>query len=163
MDLLSLLGAATAALAFTVVLLAIEPVLVPFVLLGHVPLLSAMFRNSQASYHFGFSRTQTDRHRLYLGTLLTDKDAAQELRAFGLQQLSGRLKSVALTSAVLYEQALFVGDINRFAAMQDTASSSEPAPADRVAPFRALVVDDVSYTYPNGRSALHGVSMHIQA
>jgi len=65
-------------------LLAVAPLLVPLALLAMVPGWLASSRRGRAFYHFGVIMTPNDRERSYLASLLTDRDPAKEVRAFGL-------------------------------------------------------------------------------
>jgi ATP-binding cassette subfamily B protein len=65
-------------------LLAVAPVLVPVALLALIPGWLASGRRGRAFYHFGVVTTPRDRERGYLASLLTGRDAAKEVRAFGL-------------------------------------------------------------------------------
>jgi ATP-binding cassette subfamily B protein len=76
----SLAGAIGAAVA----LLAVAPVLVPVALLALIPGWLASSRRGRAFYVFGAIMTPHDRERSYLASLLTGRDAAKEVRAFGL-------------------------------------------------------------------------------
>lgn len=76
----SLAGAVGAAVA----LLAVAPELVPVALLALVPGMLASGRRGRAFYVFGAVMTPHDRERSYLASLLTGRDAAKEVRAFGL-------------------------------------------------------------------------------
>jgi ATP-binding cassette subfamily B protein len=68
----------------TLALLAIQPWLVPLVLSAAVPLLIAVARGGDMMFGFRHRMTQAERRRNYLYMLLSGKDAAKELRAFGL-------------------------------------------------------------------------------
>lgn len=76
----SLAGAIGAAVA----LFAVAPELVPVALLALVPVMLASGRRGRAFYVFGVVMTPRDRERSYLANLLTGRDAAKEVRAFGL-------------------------------------------------------------------------------
>ena len=76
----SLAGAIGAAVA----LLAVAPELVPVALLALIPGWLASGRRGRAFYVFGAIMTPRDRERSYLASLLTGRDAAKEVRAFGL-------------------------------------------------------------------------------
>jgi ATP-binding cassette subfamily B protein len=67
-----------------VALLAVAPVLVPVGLLALLPGWLANGRRGRAFYHFGVDMTPKDRERNYLAGLLTGREAAKEVRAFGL-------------------------------------------------------------------------------
>ncbi len=76
-SLLSLAGLSAA-------LAVIEPLLLPFILLGYAPLWYVATRNSKAIFELSLALTEDDRHRLYLQRLLTGRDEAKEIRSFGL-------------------------------------------------------------------------------
>src|SRR5258708_12149740 len=65
-------------------LLAVAPLLVPVALLALIPGWLASHHRGRAFYHFGFVMTPRDRERSYLASLLTARDPAKEVRAFGL-------------------------------------------------------------------------------
>jgi ATP-binding cassette, subfamily B, bacterial len=67
-----------------VALLAVAPPLVPVALLALIPGWLANHRRGRAFYKFGFMMTPRDRERGYLASLLTSRDPAKEVRAFGL-------------------------------------------------------------------------------
>jgi ATP-binding cassette, subfamily B, bacterial len=92
----ALVGIAGIALA----LLALQPWLVPLVLAAAVPLLVAVARGGDLMFRFHHRMTEVERRRNYLYLLLSGKDAAKELRAFGLRDfLRGRFD-------LLYDQHL---------------------------------------------------------
>lgn len=76
-----------ALLGITVALLALQPLLVPFVLLGYAPLWLASTRNSKTLFQFALAMTESDRQRIYLQRVLCGRDEAKEVRAFGLGPL----------------------------------------------------------------------------
>ena len=76
----SMAGATGAGIA----LLAVAPLLVPVALLALIPGWLANHHRGRAFYHFGFVMTPRDRERGYLASLLTARDPAKEVRAFGL-------------------------------------------------------------------------------
>ena len=76
----SMAGAIGAAVA----LLAVAPELAPVALLALIPGWLASGRRGRAFYRFGFTMTPRDRERGYLASLLTGRDPAKEVRAFGL-------------------------------------------------------------------------------
>jgi len=76
----SMAGAIGAAIA----LLAVAPLLVPVALLALIPGWLASERRGRAFYVFGLTMTPRDRERGYLASLLTGRDPAKEVRAFGL-------------------------------------------------------------------------------
>jgi ATP-binding cassette subfamily B protein len=77
----ALIGIAGIALA----LLALQPWLVPLVLAAAVPLLVAVAKGGDLMFWFHHRMTEAERRRNYLYLLLSGKDAAKELRAFGLR------------------------------------------------------------------------------
>src|SRR5260370_10256980 len=76
----SMAGASGAAVA----LLAVAPLLVPVALVALIPGWLASSRRGRAFYAFGIIMTPRDRERSYLAGLLTGRDPAKEVRAFGL-------------------------------------------------------------------------------
>jgi len=81
---LMLSGGLIGVVGLLVALLALQPLLVPFVLLAYLPVWLATIRNSRTSHRMGWRMTPSDRKRQYLGMALTGKYFAQELRAFDL-------------------------------------------------------------------------------
>ncbi len=82
--LLGVVGGAVAAVCIIGALAGLQPLLVPLVLLGYVPLWIASSRNSRDFYQFSWGMTPKDRQRYYLQHLLLDRDPAKELRVFRL-------------------------------------------------------------------------------
>jgi ATP-binding cassette subfamily B protein len=82
--LIGLAGALVAMVGLVGALLALEPWLVPLVLAAAVPLLIASARSGELLFRFHHRMTEAERRRNYLYMLLSGKDAAKELRAFGL-------------------------------------------------------------------------------
>ena len=84
---MSLAGAVGSLLA----LLALQPVLVPLASLVVVPAALLTSQRGEAFYRFAFSMTPRDRERMDLASLLTGREPAKEVRAFGLVEvLRGR-------------------------------------------------------------------------
>jgi ATP-binding cassette, subfamily B, bacterial len=79
-----LVGAVIGAVSVLVALIAIEPLVVPLVLLVFLPAWLAASRRGEAFYRFFWQYTPRDRERNYLAGLLTGRDEAKEVRAFGL-------------------------------------------------------------------------------
>jgi ATP-binding cassette, subfamily B, bacterial len=79
-----LAGAAIGIAGIALALLALQPWLVPLVLAAAVPLLVAVARGGELMFGFRHRMTEAERRRNYLYMLLSGKDAAKELRAFGL-------------------------------------------------------------------------------
>ncbi len=79
-----LLRSLAAAIGVALALLALEPLLVPLALVAIVPAWVDSRRRAEAYVHFSFRMTPRDRERLYLSQILTSRDSAPEVRAFGL-------------------------------------------------------------------------------
>ncbi len=96
--LIGTIGAVASIGGIIVALLAIQPWLVPLLILAGLPLLAGVMKAGQAMFGFHMRMTPVTRARNYLYGLLTEKDPAKEVRAFGLADyLTGR-------HTVLYEQ-----------------------------------------------------------
>jgi ATP-binding cassette subfamily B protein len=94
-SLVSMLGGVTGAAAATIALVAIEPLLLPLVLLGAVPSLLAARRASRLEYRFAVTQTPRVRLRDYYSSLLTGRQEAGEVRAYETASfLSGRYEQV---------------------------------------------------------------------
>lgn len=90
--LIQLTGSASAAIAVSIALFVIEPVLVAMVLLGGVPTWFASALNSRELYRMQAKLTSVDRERGYLLAVLTSREQAKEVRSFDLGALlAGRL------------------------------------------------------------------------
>jgi ATP-binding cassette subfamily B protein len=90
-----LLGAAQGVLAsaaLIVTLAAIAPVLLPVLLVGVVPTLFLLRRNSTDLHQVDRSLTTTDRQRWYLEDVLSTTGGAKESRVFGLPLLLGPMQ-----------------------------------------------------------------------
>jgi ATP-binding cassette subfamily B protein len=83
------LGALAGTLGAVIALGAIAPVFAPVVLLVFIPLWLAARSRSRAFYGFARGITPRDRERRYLSRVLAERDAAKEIRAFGLVDLLG--------------------------------------------------------------------------
>jgi ATP-binding cassette subfamily B protein len=81
--LIGLVGSAVAAAGIVIALFALQPLLLPLVIVGYVPLLLVSARNSRDLYRFVRGMTPNERQRDYLGSVLTRRDPAKEVRAFG--------------------------------------------------------------------------------
>jgi ATP-binding cassette subfamily B protein len=82
--LLGLLGAAVAAVGIVAALTALQPLLLPLVALGYIPLWVVAARNTRDLYDFMFGMTPNERERDYLRSILTRRGAAKEIRSFGI-------------------------------------------------------------------------------
>jgi ABC-type multidrug transport system fused ATPase/permease subunit len=81
-------GVASAAIGIasvTVALVAIEPLLIPMIVLVVVPAWLVASRRGEAFFRFFWRMTPRDRERHYIAGVLTDRDGAKEVRAFGLE------------------------------------------------------------------------------
>jgi ATP-binding cassette subfamily B protein len=81
---LGTLSALTASAGVAVGLMVISPLLGGLVLLSAIPLWLATSRANQLLYRFNYRITQVDRERNYLSQVMTSKESASEVRAFGL-------------------------------------------------------------------------------
>jgi ATP-binding cassette subfamily B protein len=79
-----LANAAFGIAAIVVALIAIEPLLIPLLAAVLAPAWLAASRRGEAFYRFFWRWTPRDRERNYVAGLLSDRDAAKEVRAFGL-------------------------------------------------------------------------------
>ncbi|TDO30410.1 ATP-binding cassette subfamily B protein [Kribbella sp. VKM Ac-2527] len=82
--LIGTLGAVAGVAGIVVALLAIQPWLVPVVAAASVPLIAGVLKAGQALFGFHLRMTAATRARNYLFELLTGKQSATEVRAFGL-------------------------------------------------------------------------------
>ncbi|HEX7254960.1 MAG TPA: ABC transporter ATP-binding protein [Gaiellaceae bacterium] len=89
--LLGIVGAAIASIGIVVALAALQPLLLPFVLIGYIPLWIVASLNTRDLYHFSRGMTPGDRQRHYLQNVLMGRNAAKEVRSFNLASfLRGR-------------------------------------------------------------------------
>ncbi|CAN5713175.1 ABC transporter ATP-binding protein [soil metagenome] len=82
-----LISALVGVIGVSVALIAIEPLVIPLVLTVLLPAWLAASRRSSAFWHFFWRMTPSDRERNYVGKLLSGRDEAKEVRAFGLGRL----------------------------------------------------------------------------
>lgn len=82
-----LISALVGVIGVSVALIAIEPLLIPLVLTVLLPAWLAASRRSSAFWSFFWRMTPSDRERNYVGSLLSGRDEAKEVRAFGLARL----------------------------------------------------------------------------
>jgi ATP-binding cassette, subfamily B, bacterial len=84
--LVGVVGSIVTIVGIAVVLLTLSPYVLPLVLGACLPLWSANRRNGTAYYDFVYRMASLDRLRRYLATLLTNREAAKEIRAFNLSR-----------------------------------------------------------------------------
>ena len=83
-SLLGLVGALVASVGIIAALTTLQPLLLPIVAVGIVPLWIVQRMNTRDTYRFSFGMTPNDRQRNYLQFLLLSRDPAKEIRAFEL-------------------------------------------------------------------------------
>lgn len=81
-----MIGGAAGTIGLLVVLLAIEPLLVPVLVLSAVPSVLLSRRASRTEFRFASDVAPTYRARDYLRITLTGRDEAKEVRAFGAER-----------------------------------------------------------------------------
>jgi ATP-binding cassette, subfamily B, bacterial len=86
--------------AVLLTLVTIEPVLVLMVSIVFVPAWLSASRRGEAFWRFFWRMTPRDRERHYLAGLLSDRDAAKEIRAFNLGQFLRPRHRPSTTSAL---------------------------------------------------------------
>jgi ATP-binding cassette, subfamily B, bacterial len=82
--LLGMVGASVAAVGIVAALATLQPLLLPFVLVGYLPLWVVASLNTRDLYHFTHGMTPNERQRNYLGSVLMGRNPAKEVRAFNL-------------------------------------------------------------------------------
>jgi ATP-binding cassette subfamily B protein len=95
-----LISGAIGVVAVLVTLMTIEPVLVLMVSIVFVRAWLSASRRGEAFWRFFWRMTPRDRERQYLAGLLSDRDAAKEIRAFNLGQ-SCAIGTVPFTTSAL--------------------------------------------------------------
>jgi ATP-binding cassette, subfamily B, bacterial len=89
--LLGIVGSAVAAVGIILALAALQPLLVPFIVVGYVPLWVVASLNTRDLYRFTHEMTPNERQRHYLQNVLMGRNPAKEVRAFNLASfLRGR-------------------------------------------------------------------------
>jgi ATP-binding cassette, subfamily B, bacterial len=89
--LLGIVGASVAAISIVGALAALQPLLLPFVAIGYLPLWIVASLNTRDLYHFTRGMTPNERQRNYLQNVLMGRNPAKEVRAFNLARfLRGR-------------------------------------------------------------------------
>ncbi|MGQ0848417.1 MAG: ABC transporter ATP-binding protein [Actinomycetota bacterium] len=79
-----LISALIGVMGVAVALVSIEPLLIPLVLTVLIPAWMAASRRGSAFWRFFWRMTPRDRERRYIAELLSGRDQAKEVRAFGL-------------------------------------------------------------------------------
>ena len=82
--LLGIVGSSFTAAALLFALAALQPLLIPFVVVGYLPLWVVASLNTRDLYHYTRGMTPNDRQRSYLQNILMGRNAAKEVRAFNL-------------------------------------------------------------------------------
>ncbi|MDQ6838184.1 MAG: ABC transporter ATP-binding protein/permease [Actinomycetota bacterium] len=85
--LLGLLSSAFGVVAVGFGMILIQPLFFALAVVAIIPVGLATIRAGRAFYRFGFYQTGRDRTRAYMQYLLTDRDAAKEIRAYDLAEL----------------------------------------------------------------------------
>ncbi len=80
---LGLIGSLVASVGLIIALAALQPVLLPFVVIGYIPLWIVASRNTRDLYQWTRGMTPNERQRSYLQSILTRRDPAKEVRSFG--------------------------------------------------------------------------------
>jgi ATP-binding cassette, subfamily B, bacterial len=80
---LGLIGSLVASVGLIIALAAMQPVLLPFVVVGYIPLWIVASRNTRDLYQWTRGMTPNERERSYLQSILTRRDPAKEVRSFG--------------------------------------------------------------------------------
>ncbi len=81
--LLTVGGSLMAIVAVAVALVVVAPLLLVLMLVAYVPLWFALLRVSRAEYRFAVAQTERDRRRMHFFDVLSRRQEAAELRAFG--------------------------------------------------------------------------------
>jgi ATP-binding cassette, subfamily B, bacterial len=82
--LLGIVGASVAGIGIIVALAALQPLLVPFIVVGYLPLWVVASLNTRDLYRFTHEMTPNERQRHYLQNVLMGRNPAKEVRAFNL-------------------------------------------------------------------------------
>jgi ATP-binding cassette, subfamily B, bacterial len=81
---LALVGSLTAVVGILTAVATLQPLVLPILVAGYLPLWLLTSRNTLDLYDTSYDLTPNDRERNYLLQLLTSRDAAKEIRAFNL-------------------------------------------------------------------------------
>ncbi|MGH2922019.1 MAG: ABC transporter ATP-binding protein [Gaiellaceae bacterium] len=89
--LLGIVGSSVAGIGIIAALAALQPLLVPFIVVGYLPLWVVAALNTRDLYRFTREMTPNERQRHYLQNVLMGRNPAKEVRAFNLARfLRGR-------------------------------------------------------------------------
>jgi len=81
---ITVIGATAAGVTLAITLATFNPLLLPLLLLSGIPIIITSRRESRLEFRFNVAQTQPQRQRTYTSILLTGRDEAKEVRAFGL-------------------------------------------------------------------------------
>jgi ATP-binding cassette subfamily B protein len=141
--LLGLVGALVAAVAIVIALAAMQPLLLPLVVLGYIPLVFVTRLNTRDSYAFAWGMTPNDRQRSYLQSLMMGRDPAKELRAFSLAPFLRGLHDN------LYDER-----ISEFRKLSRRRALRALLGATSTSAMTALAVGGLAWLYISGRMTL---------
>lgn len=96
-------GSLAACVGLGAAIVALNPVLLPLLVVGGLPMLVSSRRESRLEFGFVVEQTPRIRLRTYTGLLQTMRDEAKEVRAFGLQ------RNLRIRFETLYES--YLGDL----------------------------------------------------
>jgi ATP-binding cassette subfamily B protein len=82
--LVTLMSTLVIAIGVVAVLVSVAPVLVPFAVLGYIPIAFVNVRNNRARYELERDMTELRRRRSYMEYLMTERAEAKEVRAYEL-------------------------------------------------------------------------------
>ena len=94
--LLRILGGLASTIGVGAVLIAINPVLLPLLVIGGLPLIVTNRAESRVEFGFTVDQTANQRERSYLAYVLTGRNEAKEIRAFDLGRCAQRAPRPAL-------------------------------------------------------------------
>ncbi len=141
--LLGIIGASITAVGIVIALAALQPLLLPLVLLGYLPLWIVASLNSRDLYRFVRGMTPNERQRNYLGRVLMDRNPAKEVRSFGLAgYLRGRYDR-------LYDER--IGELRSLARRRLTRSLLGSVLSAFVT---AVTIGSLAWLYVSGRMSL---------
>jgi ATP-binding cassette subfamily B protein len=143
LGLLGIVGASVTAVGIVATLAALQPLLLPLVLLGYVPLWIVSTRNSRDFYRVMFGMTPNERQRGYLFDVLTGRSAAKEVRAFDLADFLRRRYDR------LYDE--WMDEVRRLARRRTARSLLGAVSSSAVI---AASVAALAYLYVSGRMSL---------